>query len=264
MIRRRFLQALGVGGASALLSGCTYRSESYRYKLTLSLNTPDGVKTGSVVHEFTTAHAYSLLNGEVYPYGFRGEALFVDLGPGRKPLITTLKGRCHKTWAPFCVGENGMNYESWDIRRATNIFSERWDHITSGDPQWLDAFPRWKAQHAHLDLAPIDLPELVTFDDINDQTTLHLVDPFHLEDVLGPGISWNAITIEVVDAPLIYSLDKKLPWFAKLLKEEKYTQRGANLDGATISYAPASGKSTLLNYFALSSFQTYWRPDDGK
>jgi hypothetical protein len=39
-------QAFAVFGMPLLLSGCFVRSASYRYKLALSVDTPEGVKSG--------------------------------------------------------------------------------------------------------------------------------------------------------------------------------------------------------------------------
>jgi hypothetical protein len=43
------LRILGVLCAVLALTGCVGRSATYRYKLTLSLSTPNGVKTSSVL-----------------------------------------------------------------------------------------------------------------------------------------------------------------------------------------------------------------------
>ena len=51
MKRRQFLPLLL--GAPLLLAGCSRNSASYRYKLTLSVDTPEGVKTGHSVVEVT-------------------------------------------------------------------------------------------------------------------------------------------------------------------------------------------------------------------
>ena len=69
------------------LCGCG-RSASYRYKLTLSLDTPDGVKTGFNVVELSAVEVSIPARG----LGFKmtGQALYLDLGPGRRPLIALL------------------------------------------------------------------------------------------------------------------------------------------------------------------------------
>jgi len=241
------------------LSGCTYRKESYRYKLTLSLNTPDGVKTGSVVNEYGRSEVFDPLNGWINPPLHRGQALLVDMGAGRKPLIATLADRCQKRDYPFCLGEDGVGTVTW----PDGLLRWRAGYRRSTDPDDFDAIPKWKAEHAHFDLVPGDLPELVTFDDINDATTLRLVDPFHPEQVLGPGISWNAMTVDIVDEPLSTGIETKLPLLVKLKEIQKQKQFGIHLDGSEFGYGMASGKASLTNHFGPYQFETSWSAGNG-
>ena len=70
-----------------LLAGCDYTT-TFRYKLTLEVETPDGVKSGSSVIQETTTEVWIPARG-VSSHDV-GEALYVDLGPGRRPLVALL------------------------------------------------------------------------------------------------------------------------------------------------------------------------------
>jgi hypothetical protein len=61
------------------LTGCG-KSESYRYKLTLAVSTPDGTKGGSSVVEAAFWDVSIPERGTMHK--LRGEALYLDLGPG--------------------------------------------------------------------------------------------------------------------------------------------------------------------------------------
>src|SRR2546430_910311 len=66
------------------LVGCG-RTESYRYKLTLAVNTPEGVKRGSSIVEVTFWEVSVPARGIMHK--LRGEALYLDMGAGARPLV---------------------------------------------------------------------------------------------------------------------------------------------------------------------------------
>ena len=72
MARRGVLGLIG-GGLAALLSSCGGSDRRLRYKVTVEVDTPSGLKTGSSVVETNMAD-----NGFTF-----GQAPFVDLGGGR-------------------------------------------------------------------------------------------------------------------------------------------------------------------------------------
>ena len=63
-----------------------------------------------------------------------------------------------------------------------------------------------------LSITPSDLPDLVTFADVNDPKSVILVDPNNLIATLGPGVSWRSMTLEATDEPLTKEIDEHLPW----------------------------------------------------
>jgi hypothetical protein len=81
----------------------------------------------------------------------------------------------------------------------------------------------------------------VTFADIKDPKTVIEVDPNNLQATLGPGVSWNEITLESTDAPITTGIRAKLPWIPA------YHNR--MLDGDTLQWGY---KNTLTN--KLGSF----------
>jgi hypothetical protein len=75
-------------------------------------------------------------------------------------------------------------------------------------------------------IAPTDLPDLVTFANINDPKSVIEVDPNDLQATLGPNITWNEITLESTDEPITTSIRAKLPWLPE------YFEKNLRLDGS--------------------------------
>src|SRR5215217_3660313 len=98
MMVRTSLRLAAVVMIALALAGCG-RTESYRYKLTLAVNTPNGIKRGSSVVEVMFYQVSFPERGTMHK--LRGEALYLDLGPGARPLIALLTSRLHPTY-----GEN--------------------------------------------------------------------------------------------------------------------------------------------------------------
>jgi hypothetical protein len=78
---------MGIG-----LAGC---GESYRYKLTLAVNTPEGIKRGSSVVEVDFWSANFPVRGGI-GHRLRGEALYLDLGAGKPGR----SGKLPRVWSP--------------------------------------------------------------------------------------------------------------------------------------------------------------------
>lgn len=117
-----------------------YPSATIRYRLTLAVNTPEGIKTGSGVIEVTYAKAVRLLGSSAeITTGVKGEAVVVDLGKrgilfallkeGAKPEVgarmdrdegVRLSGRRHRLAAGHrhCAASYAARQSRIAIRRA--------------------------------------------------------------------------------------------------------------------------------------------------
>jgi hypothetical protein len=197
MIDRR--KMLGLFGLPMLsLAGCgSAAKHTYRYKLTLAVETPDGVKSSfNVVErsEYKVKYPHSGVRGST-----TGEALYLDLGANRKPLIGLLTRRVGSSVEPYFPNEKtyfGVHYE-WAGDRNPG----------------LEALARSRGAKT---LAMADLPELVTFPDPANPKTVMAVDPKDLQATLGPGITWRRMTIEITDDPVTTGIEQKLPWLTKV------------------------------------------------
>ena len=213
------------------LAGCG-RSEGYRYKLTLAINTPDGVRRGSTVTERVYWEVSIPARGT--PHKLRGEALYLDLGPGARPLIALLTSHLHL--------KGGMTYWDWG---AGDLLSRLYGLPTEfgNDAAFMDHIARLGRMRGARRITPADLPDLVTFADINDPKSVIEIDPNNLQATLGPNITWNEITLEMTDEPITTGIEKKLPWIPE------YFEKNLRLDGTD-----HGAKRDIANQLSWSDF----------
>lgn len=216
------------------------RTETYRYKLTLAVDTPKGVKRGASVVEVMFYEVS--IPGRGTMQKLRGEALYLDLGSGTRPLIALLTSQLHpkssKEWR-------------WtrDAGPSDNLLTPLYGvAISEGLIDYASKISRMRGPHK---ITPSDLPDLVTFADINDPKSVIEVDPSDLQATLGSKIAWYEITLEITDEPVTTGIKAKLPWLPAYF--------GKMLDGDTVRFYGA--RKTLSNTLSTADFQ---RPEDSK
>lgn len=215
-----------LAAAMVLLGAWGGRNETYRYKLTLAVDTPVGIKRGSSVVEATFFEAS--VPGSGIMHRLRGEAVYVDLGPEARPLIALLTQTLHapkNVWsrdggpgAPLLVRLNGRPLSERVVDDIKQIASMRGRH----------------------ELTPDDLPNLVTFANTDDPASVIEIDPDDLASTLGPGISWREITVESTDEPLTALIARKLPWLAQYRDRMLDGQRTRNPRNRTLANSLSS------------------------
>ena len=93
-----------------------------------------------------------------------------------------------------------------------------------------------------------ELPDLVTFENVNDPKSVLSVNPNDLPAMLGSAVSWNEITLESTDEPITTGIKNKLRWLPAYYR--------GMLDGERYS-----AKKTLANTLSAADFQ---QPGDPK
>jgi hypothetical protein len=174
-----------------------------RFRLTVEVETPDGLKSGSSVIETTIRDVKVGLPEMVgLQYGARGQAVFVDLGQGRN------------LFALLTFGPHGRDQD-----RLNGLVSAALAPGNKGN--WREQF--WLTGIG--DLPPDSVPTLVTFSDINDPRTARVVPPQEFESVFGPGVRFKRAWIQTVSAgiwplnllgitgvPITQGIERILPW----------------------------------------------------
>lgn len=200
MTRRGILAALAASIGALALSGCDLLFESNvqttRYKITVEVQTPQGVRTGFAVRELTTSVNHGA-NGLSASARGRGEAVAIDLGDG-KVLFALLRG-------VSLAEEHGalLAITARRAKKAAGYFGSPVAEIYPNIPEWDGKGPRHK---------PTDfLPILVTLRDLADPRSLEKVDAGNLATVFGPGVALKRITVEPSGETVTDTLQRYLP-----------------------------------------------------
>lgn len=227
-----FIRLGALVAISLCLGGC---SESYRYKLTLAVNTPQGIKRGSSVVEDVFWNVSIPARG--ITHRLRGEALYLDLGPGVRPLIALLTSHLHE--------KHGVEYRwTYDAGPNDSLLAELY-----GPPSadFMDNVARLARMRGPRRITPADLPDLVTFADVNDPKSVVEINPNDLQATLGQNVAWNEITLEMTDEPITTGIKARLPWLSA------YFAKNLRLDGSD-----HGAKHELANQLSSYDFdQTY-------
>ncbi len=207
-----------------VLNACV-ESYSWKEKVTLVVETPSGLKTGSSIVEVGLSFERFLPGhpGGRTHISIRGESPFVEIAPGRYIFsliyIHSLKGSANPL-APAVLQ-----------RELPSDYPERGRELSR-----LNAKKVLNAQQ---------YPILVTFDDLRYPDTVRRLESSDFRQIFGPGVRLREIVLET--NPAEGEAEKKLisilPW---LCQHEGY------LDGA--SNSSRSAKNRFANSISPSSF----------
>lgn len=194
---------------AALALGACSPSETFRYRVTVEVNTPQGLKTGSGVWEVAMSKGSGIPDTALRA-SERGSAVAVDLPTGT--LYALMKGQ------DFVEHQNG-NFVTDVI--ATHVSRHGYPDIHPQD-DWRDGVREIRRAQPNFEMYPDEYPMLVRFTDEKQPATVQKVDPANLAASFGPGVSLKRITVTYTsDRPDVHALDARLPWIpttAALLK----------------------------------------------
>ena len=184
---RNLGRVLGLAALGVFLSSCG--DYEWHQKLTVTVDTPTGVKSGSSVLKMRLSNQRSTFNppeARGVSFSLSGEAVVLELAPGRY-LFALLKG------VPS-LGE--QLYPKMDvIESAKRLNNDKAD----GSTQVM--------------LTPNDYPQIVTFADINDPASVKRVDATNLQATFGPGYRLIGVTLALTDEPVTKGrVQKVLSW----------------------------------------------------
>lgn len=234
LIRSHFVSSLAALGAMLSTSACGEagnealgggkRYPDYRYRLTVEVDTPEGMRSGSSVIEVSTMvsgkHAIPD-SGKIFRK-VRGEAVTVDLGQ-RGFMFALLRSETDVDWAKRALLSV--------IKDATpaEIEAER----TKDSPPNLSFHMQMRqvpslqgrydiARHAVF-IRPIPkesdrptyYPILVTFADMADPKSVTKIDPDNMAARFGKGVKLKRITVERTDDAVTRGIEGRLAWLGE-------------------------------------------------
>ena len=200
----RILQAAWLALAALMLPACTAAEDEapdYRYRLTVEVETPEGLKTGSSVIQVEQAlGGAASAGGQIY-YRVRGEAVAVDL-PGGRTLFALLRS------------DNDIEWSA----RVVQMLAPK----IKGEP-WKQSFDNVLLVKGSIEVprmwpANVTLPErsaypmMVTFGDLADPTSVTEVDSDDLAATFGESFRVKRITVELTDDPVTTGIETRLIW----------------------------------------------------
>lgn len=195
MMARRGVLALMAGSAAVLLSGCGLMNNraSYRFRMTVEVETPNGLRTGSSVYEFIVAKNTMKLLADERSGGvlIRGEASIIELDGG--PVFVTLVSP---------DAEVSLGRGATDALLATLPNDGGDDYIAA-----VDKLGGWFADPASAELPREKWPLMVRFDNVNDPASAQPVNP----DVIGV----KRILIETTRDEVTVGIRERLGWLYK-------------------------------------------------
>ena len=217
----------GMGAVAYAMSELSVSGE-WRYKITIAIETPEGIKTGSAVREVSNSvSAFRVDLPDVgNPAKVRGEAVVIDLG------------------------DRGLVF---------GIISDR------SDNELYEAFPVEGASTAkgikHFNSLPIgskaeitnNIPRLVRFDDLKYPSSAELVFSKYkgavknnFQQIYGAGYKLDSVLIEIIEEDVTWSINKILPWI-----DQFYNKR---LDGDR--YGSYKAENKTANSLSSGAFST--------
>jgi hypothetical protein len=177
------IAAVLIAGYAAL--HFTYPSNSWRYRLTINMETPEGIKTGVSVYQIAVSTGMGFGDSSGAHMYAKGEALVVDLGT--RGILFALM-----------INDQEVDYNGYLVFKTFPYPGPKQGPLSGvATPAGLKYYSNLRAK---AELAPSQLPTLVRFRDTNDPKTVELVDANDLAKSFGAGVRFKSATIEMVDA----------------------------------------------------------------
>ncbi|KJC40027.1 hypothetical protein [Bradyrhizobium sp. LTSP857] len=170
----------------------TQPAYTHRIRLTIEVQTPDGIRSGSSVIETSTWESgnWGPIEARGIRRDFKGRAIFVDLGHGKN--VVALLG----------FGADGTDqYHLYRLTRDALAPTKKGD--------WTEEY-KLKGQGV---LPPDDIPGLATFKDINDPSSAVRVDPADAAATLGSGFAFRQALLETTSDSASKGIEKIFPWW---------------------------------------------------
>ena len=179
----------------------------YRYRLTVEVETPEGLKTGSSVIEVKQrlVRPGSSPANMAVERRVRGEAVAVDL-PGGRTLFALLRSDNNVDWASYVMQTLAPHTDS-------ETFAQQLDNMLLLEGEIV--LPRTFPPVGHLEERSAYLM-LVTFGNIDDPASVERVDPDDLAFTFGDGVSLKRITVQVTDDPVTTGIEQRLGWLGNI------------------------------------------------
>lgn len=174
------------------------------YRITVEVDTPQGVRVGSSIRELTTRAQFGS-NGRSLGSELSGEAVGIDL-PGSKTLFVLLRGE---------LLEQG-EYNALMVLAARTGQGKLWgSRPVEVFPSYFRTVPKtFDPLRDRMPSAEEYRPMLVAFTDGSRRDSAYRVDPLNLEVAFGKGVRLKRITVQLVGKEFEETICRSLPWLS--------------------------------------------------
>lgn len=198
-------------GAVVSVMSMAYPSASWRYKVTVEIETPEGLKTGSVVRELRFRSEPKIFPEQPgFNISTRGEAVVIDLG--ERGIVF---GLVSDLMTP--AFENPYNHLGHV--KDYHKYIEFYDDLEIGKSNVLPS-EKW--------------PKFVMFKDINDPKSVVLVRGYvfdgksqenviedNMAELLGNDVTIKTVSVERTSYEVTHEAERWLSWLSKLTMERR-------------------------------------------
>jgi len=166
---------------------------TWRYKIAVVVETPEGLRTGSAVREMNVT-LKPRPDYKPHPYhatwSIKGEAVVVDLG------------------------DRGVLFALVDANDYRFVFEAFPSPAGGLTPEGVRYYDSLNEVSAVLEPGPLKNPILVYYTDKKDPKTVQRILPADLFSAFGEGVTLKKITLEITQEPVTWGLvEKHLPFF---------------------------------------------------
>jgi hypothetical protein len=196
-------------GAISVAIALEYPTYTLRYRLTVEVDTPEGVRSGSSVIEVARSDVSWFPLQNQYALRLRGEAVFVDLGANRNVIALLSHGA-----------------RADNVDQMVSLAVDAYGYRNRRDEAWAGKVK----MEGSVELKPPLIPTLVTFSDLSDPKTARGLQPDEFPMAFGPGVTFRMARLETVPAgtwpftalgwpralagePVTQGIEKRLPWW---------------------------------------------------
>lgn len=190
-------------------TGCSKPATTYAYRLTLEVQTPEGLRKGeSTIQIKTSVTTPPMPYAGMASHDVAGEAVVVDLGIRGKLFALFRQGdkggfTSEYDWSPDLLSQLAPKIEPAEGESAHETQARALASLPGVHTLW----PRQKNRPARQ-----TLPLLVRFDNLRNPWTVRQVSYDNLASSFGPGVHLRRMTAEVVQADPVFRLRAVLPW----------------------------------------------------
>jgi hypothetical protein len=196
-----FVALIAVVYAAFKINFPTY---TYRYRLQVALSIDEKVHTGSSVIEVVWKCGPKISGLGRCASTLRGQAAVIDIG-SRGVIVAALR--------------SGYNVLPTPADRAVDAVALCANAFGNGSTnEELPLLPRLTGRRA---LAESNFPRLIWFSNPADPTTATKVTPQDIGKIVDPSAHFTEAFVEIAKDPIVVDIQKALPWFAAVQREQK-------------------------------------------